>query len=160
KANSINPKETFTVFNHPPELGIEFNQLGEMANNVKGSASAKENPNIPMAGPNKAPEFADSTRSVPIIGPVQENETNAKVRAMKKMPINPPLSAPLSDLFNHIEGKVISQAPKKEIAKTTNNIKKAILTQGFVARAFRAPAPKIAVITSPIATYITMIDIP
>ena len=37
--------------------------------------------------------FADSTMAEPMIGPVQENETIAKVNAIKNMPINPPLSA-------------------------------------------------------------------
>ena len=51
KANSIKPKLTFTVFNHPPDLGIEFNQLGNIANKVNGNASEMENPNMPINGP-------------------------------------------------------------------------------------------------------------
>ena len=39
-----------------------------------------------MIGPKYPPEAA-STKRVPTIGPVQENETKAKVNAMKKMPI-------------------------------------------------------------------------
>ena len=51
KASSKNPKETLTVFNHPPDFGISFNQDGKMANSVNGMANAAENPNIPIAGP-------------------------------------------------------------------------------------------------------------
>jgi len=43
-----------------------------------------------------------------MIGPVQEKDTSAKVKAMKKIPIKPPLSAIRSDLLDHELGKVIS----------------------------------------------------
>lgn len=51
RASSINPKDTFTVFNHPPDFGSEFNQPGNKAKMAKGTARAKENPNIPTSGP-------------------------------------------------------------------------------------------------------------
>ncbi len=51
KANSKNPNTTFTVFNQPPDLGKEFNQPGNAANNANGMAKANENPNIPTIGP-------------------------------------------------------------------------------------------------------------
>ena len=85
KASSKKPKVTFTVFNQPPDCGKEFNQPGKAANKPNGKASAKAKPNIPQNGPEIL--VAASTNSVPIIGPVQENETNTKVKAMKKIPI-------------------------------------------------------------------------
>src|SRR6185503_13681760 len=92
-ANSKNPKTTFTEFNQPPEEGREFNQPGKAANNPNGSESARANPNIPQNGPANFPVAAASTKSVPMIGPVQEKETSDSVNAMKKIPIKPPLSA-------------------------------------------------------------------
>ena len=47
KANSKKPKTTLVVFNHPPDFGNEFNQLGNSANKAKGNAKAKPNPLIP-----------------------------------------------------------------------------------------------------------------
>ena len=43
------------------------------------------------------------------MGPVQENETNAKVRDMKNIPIIPPFEDFESDLFIIEFGKVISK---------------------------------------------------
>ena len=43
------------------------------------------------------------------MGPVQENETNAKVRDMKNIPITPPLEDFESDLFIIELGNVISK---------------------------------------------------
>ena len=91
-ANSKNPKNTLTVFNQPPDFGKEFIQPGNIANKAKGNAMANENPNIPTIG--AIPPFeADSTNSVPTIGPVQEKDTIANANAIKKIPITPPLSA-------------------------------------------------------------------
>ena len=64
KASSKKPKNTFTVFNHPPDFGNEFNHPGKAANNAKGSANASENPNIPIKG-QIPPILADSTNNVP-----------------------------------------------------------------------------------------------
>jgi hypothetical protein len=77
KANSKNPKVTFTVFNQPPDCGMEFNQPGKAANNPNGNASAVENPSIATIGPIKPP-CADSTNTLPTIGPVHENDTRAQ----------------------------------------------------------------------------------
>ncbi len=121
-ANSKNPKETLTVFNHPPDFGNEFNQPGNIANNINGNAMANEKPNIPTIGA-IPPLEADSTNKVPTIGPVQENDTTAKANAIKNIPTKPPLSA-LESIFVAQElGKIISNAPKNESAKTTNNNK-------------------------------------
>jgi hypothetical protein len=56
-----------------------------MAKSIKGKAKADENPSIPIIGA-IPPLEADSTKRVPTIGPVQENDTNAKVNAIKKIP--------------------------------------------------------------------------
>ena len=117
KANaiSINPRETFTVFIHDPDFGNACNQAGNAAKNANGKAKAKENPNMPTNGakgilPNKVspPPVTVCTRSDPIMGPVQENDTNDKVNAIKKIPISPPLSAALSDELTQEAGNVIS----------------------------------------------------
>ena len=50
KANSKNPKTTFTEFNQPPDFGKVFIHPGNAANNPKGKAKAKEKPNIPING--------------------------------------------------------------------------------------------------------------
>src|SRR6478736_3014633 len=91
-AISIKPKTTFTVFNHPPDLGSDFNQFGKNAKSVNGIANAIENANIPMIGFKNSPP-ADETKILPTNGPVHENETNTKVNAIKKTPGNPPFSA-------------------------------------------------------------------
>ena len=82
KAISNNPKTTLTEFNQPPDLGKELSHPGKAANNPKGSANAREKPNIMVAGPIKPP-FPAPAKAEPTIGPVQENDTNAKVNAMK-----------------------------------------------------------------------------
>ena len=106
KASSRKPNTTLTEFIQLPELGNEFSIAGKAANNPNGKASAEENPSITVNGPQTS--FADATSAEPIIGPVQEKETNAKVKAMKKVPIKPPLSAIASLLFDQELGKVIS----------------------------------------------------
>ena len=108
-ANSKNPKTTFTVFNQPPDFGKEFNQLGNSANKAKGKANANPNPVIPavncVAPPSEVKELANKE---PKIGPVQEKETIAKVNAIKKIPIIPPIEEAESILFPQELGSVIS----------------------------------------------------
>jgi hypothetical protein len=108
------------------------------------------NPNIPIVGANMLPELATSTSKKPIMGPVHEKETKAKVKAIKKMLSKPVVfSALLSTALLHEDGNVISNAPKK-LAANTNNIKqKKILNKAFVESAFKALAPNIAVISKP-----------
>ncbi|GAL82774.1 hypothetical protein JCM19274_4088 [Algibacter lectus] len=120
---------------------------------------ANEKPNIPITGANP-PFDAASTSKVPTIGPVQENDTMARANAIKKIPTSPPRSACESTLLAQEFGNIISKAPKKETAKTTNNIKKMILNQTLVASAFKASAPKIPVTAIPNNKYITMIQLP
>ena len=148
KANSKNPNDTLTVFNHPPDFGNEFIQPGNMANNIKGNAMADEKPNIPTIGP-IPPCLADSPNKEPTIGPVHENETTAKANAIKKIPMIPPLSACLSILFKNEFGKTISNAPKNEAAKTIRITKNIKLNQTLVDNAFRESIPKSAVISIP-----------
>ena len=148
-ANSNNPNTTFTEFNQPPDLGKEFNHPGKAANNPKGKANAEENPIIPMVGFNTFPPTAACTSRVPIIGPVHENETSDKVKAIKKMPNNPPFSLAVSALLTQLLGKVISNAPKKEAAKNTKSPKKIRLNHTFVDNAFNESAPNIPVTNEP-----------
>ena len=150
-ANSKKPKTTFTVFNHPPDFGKEFIQPGKIANKVNGSAIAIENPNIPTIG--ASPPFkADSTNNVPTIGPVHEKDTIAKASAIKKMPTKPPLSAFVSIFVPQELGKVISNAPKNEMAKTTSKKKNNKLNQTLVDKAFKEFAPKTPVTIEPRTT--------
>ena len=86
------------------------------------------------------------------MGPVHENETKANVKAIKKIPIIPPLSAPLSAKFTHFDGRVISNAPKKDKAKIKNTTKKAKFTQGLVDISLSADGPSNQVTTNPSKT--------
>ena len=88
-----------------------------------------------------------------IMGPVQEKDTSDKVNAIRKM-LSKPLvaSALLSTAVLHLEGNVISNAPKKEAANTTSIRQKRILNTAFVESAFSALAPKISVMASPSVT--------
>ena len=87
------------------------------------------------------------------MGPVQEKDTSDKVNAIRKM-LSKPLvaSALLSTAVLHLEGNVISNAPKKEAANTTSIRQKRILNTAFVESAFSALAPKISVMASPSVT--------
>ena len=109
KASSKKPRITLVVFSHPPELGKDFNQLGNKANKAKGSAKANPKPVIPalscMAPPSAVKEPASKE---PKIGPVQEKETIAKVRAIKKIPIKPPTLEAVSILSPQELGNVTS----------------------------------------------------
>lgn len=99
------------------------------------------------------PIEAACTSNVPMIGPVQENETKAKVKAMKKILNNPLVeSALLSSLVVQDAGSVSSKAPKKEMANTTKRAKNRILNTALVAKLFNALAPKMAVISKPSPT--------
>ena len=130
-ASSANASTFFTVSSQPPDLGSDFNQFGNMANNAKGNASAKPKPANPLVS-GQAPPLNEPTNKEPSIGPVQENETIASVSAIKKIP--PILPNPLfeSALPAMPLGSVISKKPKKEIAKKIKMIKKIILSVELV----------------------------
>ena len=159
KPISRSPRTTFTEFNHPPDEGKEFSQPGNAEKSMKGRASAKEKPNMIEAGP-PYPPVAAPANAVPTRGPVQEKETMARVAAMKKIPMIPPLSEALSALLASAEGKVISKAPKKEIPKITSKAKRKILKIGSVEIVFRTSTPKTAVNRSPNPVYIKIIKKP
>ena len=57
-----------------------------------------------------------------MMGPVQENETSTKVKAIKNIPKKLLVPAFDSDLFIHDDGNAISKAPKKKKRKTKNQI--------------------------------------
>ena len=120
-----------------------------MANNVNGKANAVENPAMITAGPSMEPELAACTRDEPMIGPVHEKETNAKVNAMKKIPTSPPLSDLLSAEFTHLLGIRISNAPRNEKEKTMNTKKKILFIQTLVDNSLSPVGPIIAVIINP-----------
>ena len=125
--------------------------FGKIAKRLNGIDSAKAKPNIPIAGPTAVPIEAACTNRVPMIGPVQEKETSTNVNDMKKILIMPVVeSAFESNLFVQEEGNTISNAPKKEMAKTTNNRKNMMLKIAFVDKSFNALAPNIPVISNPI----------
>ena len=141
------------TFIHPPDLGMDFNHEGKRAKSVNGSANAMAKPNIPMAGATMLPVVDTCTNRKPMMGPVQENETSDKVKAIRKI-LSKPLvaSALLSTALLQREGNVISKAPKKEAAKTTNMRQKRMLNTALVDNAFKALAPKISVIANPNVT--------
>ena len=85
RASSRKPSTTLTVFIQPPLFGIDLSIVGNMAKSEKGRARAMANPAMPTAGEMKLLVAAASTSSVPMIGPVQLNETRQSVKAMKKI---------------------------------------------------------------------------
>ena len=110
KANYINPRTTFTVFIQPPDFGKLCNACGNNANNPKTSAQANPKPakaKVNNVGTLVAPATTPPNK-LPKIGPVQENDTMTKVKAIKKIPINPPASSALEDLLAIELGNVIS----------------------------------------------------
>jgi len=149
-ANSRNPSVTLITFIQPPDLGIDFNQDGNSANKVNGNAKAMANPSIPIAGAIILPVVDTCTNKKPIIGPVHENDTNDSVNAIKNILSKPPVFSALeSTALLHLEGSVISKAPKKEAAKTTSIRKKKMLKTAFVDSEFNALAPKSPVTNNP-----------
>jgi hypothetical protein len=73
------------------------------------------------------------TNKVPSIGPVHEKETNTRVKDIKKVDINPFEAFDLeSVLLTHELGKVISNNPKSERAKTIKIIKNKKFKTGLV----------------------------
>src|SRR5690348_9454369 len=93
-----------------------------------------------------------------MMGPVHENETTTRVRAIKNMPTKLPVPALLSALLLQELGNSILKAPKKEIPKIKNTRKNTRLAIQFVARLFSAVGPKITVIKKPSKVKITMMD--
>ncbi len=98
---------------------------GNNANNVNGIANASAKPSIPTVGLTQLPDVTVSTSSNPMIGAVQENETNTRVNAMRKIDSSPVVEeAFVSTLFAQLSGSFISNHPKNDNANTTNNPKR------------------------------------
>ncbi len=149
RANSRKASVTLKVFIQPPDLGNFCNIVGNMAKSENGSAKAKAKPSIPIVGASSDLPAA-STSSVPMIGPVQLNDTMTSVKAMKRMERKPVVADDLADIFVlHDDGSVSSKAPKNEAANTTRMRKKMILTTALVESALSADAPKMAVMSRP-----------
>ena len=137
KAISKNPSTTLTEFNHPPDFGKLLNQLGNIANKVNGSAKANEKANIPNTGFNNFPPTA-SISKLPTMGPVQLNETNTRVKAIKNTPTKLPMLDLESTLFTNPLGSVISNMPKN----AAPNIIKIIKNNTFGTQCVLSQFPK------------------
>ena len=133
-ATSKNPRTTFTEFNQPPDFGSECSQFGKMANTVNGSASANPKPASPAVNGHDPCEAVPASNE-PSMGPVHENETMARVNAMKKIPAVPSPERALA-LFAKPDGSVISKYPKKETANTIKTAKKNRFNQTLVEKLF------------------------
>lgn len=135
----MKPMTTFTELSHPPLFGSFFSTEGKSAKRVNGRAKATEKASMVMIGVQNSPEV-DLMSTEPTIGPVQENETSTRVRARKKMPPIPFVSAFESVLLTIHEGMVISNAPKNEAAKTMKTRKKMMLGSQCVASQLKISA--------------------
>ena len=155
--SSTKPSTTFTWLSQPPEAAILLSIPGNMANNANGKANPTEKPNIPTAGP-AIPPLPAATSNGPTIGPVQEKDTMANVRAMKNMPLKLPTPALESVAFVQEEGKVISNAPRNEMPNITKTKKKTRLAIQLVESAFSAPAPKTADTNTPKTVKMIIIE--
>jgi hypothetical protein len=131
-AISINPKETFNVFNQPPDFAILLSSPGKNAKKANGNAIANEKPRNPITGPKRSFCCDTSTSKLPIKGAVHEKETNTSVSAIKKIPEKLLLLAFESTLFVQEDGNVISNAPRNDIPKTIDNINTKILKAALV----------------------------
>ena len=129
-AISKKPNTTFTEFNHPPDFGRDCNQLGKIANTVKGSASAKPKPASPAVKGHE-PCAAVPASKEPSMGPVHEKETMASVKAIKKIPTT---SRPdrACALFANPPGNLISKYPKNDMANTMKMTKKKRFSETLV----------------------------
>ena len=133
-AISKNPNTTFTEFSHPPDFGRDCNQFGNIANKVKGSASAKPKPASPAVNGHE-PCAAVPASNEPRMGPVHEKETIASVKAIKNIPTTSRPERALV-LLAKLPGKVISKYPKKEMANTIKTTKKKRFNQTLVEKLF------------------------
>ena len=149
----MKPNTTLTVFIQPPDLGADFSSEGKRANSEKGIARAMAKPSIPMVGAMMLPWVDTATSRNPMMGPVQENETRVRVKAMKKMERSPVVDSDFwSILVAHDEGRVISKEPKNEAAKMISSRANNTLNTAFVERALSAEAPNNRVTRSPKST--------
>ena len=146
----MKPRVTLMTFIQSPDFGAAFNSDGNIAKSVKGMAKAMAKPSIPMVGATMLPCVDTATRRNPMIGPVQENDTKASVNAIRKIESMPVVFSDFASiLFDHEEGRVNSNAPKKDAAKSTSSRQKKMLTMALVASAFKAMAPNNKVTAKP-----------
>ena len=117
-ARRMNAKITLTILSHPPDFGIFFIKEGKNENITNGNENAEPNTSIPRTGFMATPPETAAARIDPTKGPVHENETITIASATKKEAIRPPLSAFESALLASPPGRVISKAPRNDIAKT------------------------------------------
>src|SRR5690554_6090871 len=96
----------------------------------------------------------------PTIGPVQEKDTNTKVKAIKKIPVNPPLSPLASTLLTRPAGKVISNNPRKARAKKINTRKKKTLGSQCVESQLANSGPWVAATKVPASVYMAIMENP
>ena len=133
-ASSIKPNKTFTELVQDPDFGSLVTILGKMANKVNGNERANPKPNIPYVRSIEppSPEILP-TNNVPRIGPVQEKETNTRVKDMKKVDNNPfEIFDFESALFTQELGREISNKPNSDKEKTIKIIKNKKFKTGLV----------------------------
>ena len=146
----MKPSTTLMVVIQLPDFGACFNQEGNMANSVNGSARARANPNMPMAGASQLPLVVVSTNSRPMMGAVHENDTSTSVKAMRKMESRPLVSdAFVSTELAQLSGNLISNQPKNDRANTTSSTNRKMLNTALVDMAFSVSEPKTAVTSNP-----------
>ena len=127
----MKPRTTLTLFSQLPPR-IFFSREGKRAKRVNGSAKATEKASIVTIGVQNSPRV-ERMSTEPTMGPVQEKDTSTRVSAMKKMPARPFLPVPASLRFCQEDGRVISNAPKKEAAKTMKTRKNRMFGSQWVA---------------------------
>ena len=157
-AISIKPKDTFKVFNQPPDFAILLSMPGKKAKNANGNAMAREKPRKPIMGPSLSFCWVTSINRFPINGAVQEKETSTSVRAMKKIPEMLLVLAFESTLLVQEDGKVISNAPKNEIPKTINSRNTKMLKTALVEIWYNVSFPNINVSAKANTVKIAMIE--
>ena len=146
----MKPSTTLMVVIQEPDFGADFNHEGNIAKMVNGSAKAKAKANMPMAGASQLPVVVVCTSSIPMMGPVQEKDTNTNVKAIRKMLTRPLVcDAFVSTLFAQLSGNLISNHPKKLQAKTTSNRNRNTLNTALVESELSVSEPKMAVTSSP-----------
>ena len=103
RAISTNPIITLIEFSHPPDWGNLLNKFGNIANIANGNPNESPKPNIAIVI-GHGPSVKEPAKTEPKIGPVQENETIAKVSAIKNIPNIPCWLDAESDLLAHLLG--------------------------------------------------------
>jgi hypothetical protein len=100
---------------------MDLRALGKNAKNPKGRAKANPKPAIPTVSWSAPPSaVSEPASNEPKIGPVQEKDTIAKVRAIKKIPNTPPLPEAASERFPQL---LEAQSGKQLFSNTFRLIK-------------------------------------